>query len=249
MNNESAKMILSAYRPNGADAHAPAFAEALGQVRRDPGLAHWFAEERALDEQMRIALQTLRPPASLKNSLLLSAELPRLPAAYSSWHKPVWLAIAASIVLLLGVGYFALRPSARLGTLAGVTSEVAQMYAESSISLGSMTSNDDQIRQWLKDHGAPHDFAVPAKLASQRELGCQVIDIGSLKISLICFQISGQPMAHLLVIDRSLLADAPVIGQTVYMQDDAVSFASWSDTNRTYILASEVGAEDLRKLL
>ena len=237
------------YRPNGADANAPAFAEALGQVQRDPGLAHWFAEEQALDERMHIALGALRPPVSLKNSLLLSGKLPRLPVARSAWRQPVWLAIAASIVLLLGVGYFGVRPTARPGTLAGVTSEVARMYGESRLSLGSMTSNDDQIRQWLKNHGAPHDFTVPAKLASQQELGCQVIDIGSLKVSLICFQISGRPMAHLLVIDRSLLADAPVIGQTVYMQDGAVSFASWSDTNRTYILASEVGADDLRKLL
>ena len=43
MTNERAKFVLGAYRPNGADAKDPMFAEALEQAKRDPNLAAWFA--------------------------------------------------------------------------------------------------------------------------------------------------------------------------------------------------------------
>jgi hypothetical protein len=42
MTNESAKFLLSAYRPNGTDAHDPVFKEALEQAPCDPELATWF---------------------------------------------------------------------------------------------------------------------------------------------------------------------------------------------------------------
>ena len=39
MTNERAKFVLGAYRPNGADAKDPTFAEALEQAKHDPNLA------------------------------------------------------------------------------------------------------------------------------------------------------------------------------------------------------------------
>jgi hypothetical protein len=39
---DNAKLLLSAYRPNGADAQDPVFKEALELTQRDPELARWF---------------------------------------------------------------------------------------------------------------------------------------------------------------------------------------------------------------
>jgi hypothetical protein len=39
MTNECAQLLLSAYRPNGAEAQDPVFKEALEEVQRDPVLA------------------------------------------------------------------------------------------------------------------------------------------------------------------------------------------------------------------
>ena len=47
--NESAKFVLNAYRPNGADAQDPVFRAALEQAARDPELAAWFKEQRSFD--------------------------------------------------------------------------------------------------------------------------------------------------------------------------------------------------------
>ena len=42
MTNQDAKLVLSAYRPNGADARDPFFEQALQQANRDPELTEWF---------------------------------------------------------------------------------------------------------------------------------------------------------------------------------------------------------------
>ena len=52
MNNDTAKEILSAYRPDGQDAADPCFKEALEQAQRDPDLRAWFERERLRDQAM-----------------------------------------------------------------------------------------------------------------------------------------------------------------------------------------------------
>lgn len=249
MDNDRAKMILSAYRADGADASDPIFAEALAQAQRDPELARWFAEERALDERMHAALQSVRPPADLKDALLLAAKVSRMPAHRAWWARPAWLAAAAAIVLFAGLAFFALKPDREPMTLAGVTSEMARLQREDRVSLGAMISDPAQIQRWLKEHEGPHDFAAPTGLASQMRLGCQVLDINGNKVSLVCFQVGDQKMVHLLVIDRRRLADPPVVGKPVFIQDGELAFATWTEGDRTYVLAGRGRAESLRQWL
>ena len=250
MDNDRAKMILSAYRSDGADASDPIFAEALAQAQRDPELARWFAEERALGERMHAALQSERPPVDLKDALLLAANVGRMPAHRSWWARPVWLAAAAAaIVLFAGLAFFALKPDRAPMTLAGVTSEMARLQREDRISLGAMTSDPVQIQRWLKEHDGPSDFAAPAGLASQMRLGCQVLDINGNKVSLVCFQVGGQQMVHLLVIDRRRLSDPPVVGKPILMQEGELAFATWTEGDRTYVIAGRGRAESLRQWL
>ena len=49
MNLEQAKLILSSFRPNGADAEGPAFAQALELAVSNEELGLWLASERAQD--------------------------------------------------------------------------------------------------------------------------------------------------------------------------------------------------------
>ena len=63
--NESAKFVLNAYRPNGADAQDPVFRDALEQAARDPELAAWFKEQRTFDSLIAGKLAEFEPPASL----------------------------------------------------------------------------------------------------------------------------------------------------------------------------------------
>ena len=68
--NQSAKFVLNAYRPNGADAQDPVFRVALEQAARDPELAAWFKEQRSFDSLIADKLAEIQPPANLYSAIL-----------------------------------------------------------------------------------------------------------------------------------------------------------------------------------
>jgi thiol-disulfide isomerase/thioredoxin len=71
MNIEEAKLILSAYRPDGQDAGDPQFQEALELMKHDPELDRWFAEAQAWDTRVADKLrQAASTPPELKSELL-----------------------------------------------------------------------------------------------------------------------------------------------------------------------------------
>src|SRR5260370_4177650 len=98
MNNQEAKLILRAYRLGGQDAADPLFQEALEQLKRDPDLAKWFADERVIETRVQARIRdAVKPPAHLKTHLLAQGRIVR-PAVW--WRQPVWLAAVASVALL-----------------------------------------------------------------------------------------------------------------------------------------------------
>ncbi len=68
--NESAKFVLHAYRPNGADARDPIFRAALEQAARDPELGAWLKEQRAFDSLITGKLAEFQPPATLHSAIM-----------------------------------------------------------------------------------------------------------------------------------------------------------------------------------
>src|SRR5579859_7944196 len=100
MNNQEAKLILQAYRPNGQDALDPLFADALEQARRDPELQKWFADEMVLNARIQSRLETtISAPATLKSELLALRKTVRLTPW---WFQPMRLAAAIVAIALLG---------------------------------------------------------------------------------------------------------------------------------------------------
>src|SRR5271165_5729642 len=69
--NETAKFLLNAYRPNGADAQDSVFRDALEQAARDPELATWFKEQRNFDSMIAEKLSGIAPPATLRSAILV----------------------------------------------------------------------------------------------------------------------------------------------------------------------------------
>lgn len=88
MDNEEAKLILGSFRPDGADANDPAFAEALALAAEDRGLGEWLARERATDATFAAALGDVEIPEDLRDSILavlageLSEEFSEMDAAF-----------------------------------------------------------------------------------------------------------------------------------------------------------------------
>lgn len=70
MDKEHAKFILQSFRPDGADAGNPDFAEALQVAAEDRELSLWLAQERAHDAMFAAALMSVNIPEGLRDEIL-----------------------------------------------------------------------------------------------------------------------------------------------------------------------------------
>lgn len=71
MDKEQARFILQSFRPDGADAKDPDFAEALAVAAEDRELGDWLAAERAQDAAFAAALNALEIPDDLRENILM----------------------------------------------------------------------------------------------------------------------------------------------------------------------------------
>ena len=69
MDLTQAKLILASFRPNGSDAHDPAFMEALALAAEDKSLGQWLANERSQDMAFAESLAEFPIPENLRESL------------------------------------------------------------------------------------------------------------------------------------------------------------------------------------
>lgn len=253
MDNEQAKMILSAYRASGEDASDPFFAEALEQVRYDPEMGRWFTEQRRFDQSMQSALQSVVPPAALREELLINRRIVGLhqrPGLFERFRSRVsWLALAASIVLLLGIGLLLHSPQSAPLTTDQLVQEVFELKQNDGITLGKMGGGTDELRAWLAERGAPSNFTVPAGLQALGGMGCQTYTINNHTISLVCFMLDKDRIVHFFVINNGGL-DHPPGYEPAFIQREGLTAATWSAGGHTYVLTGkDVDKETLRRLI
>ncbi len=70
MDKEQARFILQSFRPDGADAKDPDFAEALARAAEDRELGDWLALERVQDASFSAAFNNLEIPDELRENIL-----------------------------------------------------------------------------------------------------------------------------------------------------------------------------------
>lgn len=245
MNREQAKFILQACHLDGRDAEDPRFREALNLVKCDPELASWFAQEQAADAKLSKAFRTFPVPPDLKGQLLAARKFISPP---KRWFVPAWLSAAAVFVVFFGALGLLLTGSPKPEQFAQFRSFVSDTAATLD-HLDLETSDLHQIRQWLVGHNAPNDFAVPGKLNGRTSVGCRVFPWHGQKVSLVCFELENQKVAHLFVTDRSALTNLPERGAVQFQTTpDGIATVSWSDARRVYVVAMAHGEEDLKRL-
>jgi hypothetical protein len=81
MDKEEARFILRCFRPDGADAENPDFAEALAWAAKDRELGEWLARERARDADFATALNSVGIPPVLREEILVGLAMERGDAA------------------------------------------------------------------------------------------------------------------------------------------------------------------------
>lgn len=215
MDNKTAKEILSAYRPNGTDALDEQFHEALQHAERDPELKVWFEEQRRLDKEAAAAMNAVKVPEEGKERLLtmLKMEAEQAPKktsrAINFWR--IGVGLAAILVLSLLPQVFDQLPLGSSAPEEFIVSKenfsLAQMVQQ-VMPLDQHVDNEEALKEWLANHGAPVPNSLPEIFHQAIAKGCKVFKTseGGL-ISLACFEIEGK-MLHMFVFDekaRSLL--------------------------------------------
>ena len=199
--NESAKFVLNAYRPNGADAQDPVFHAALEQAARDPELAAWFKEQRSFDLLIAGKLAEFQPPATLYSTIVagIANRSPkrRFPI------RPL-LALAAVLVLsgaILLPLYYGGSSEIQVGrAISKSKSDHAQLGSGSKLDL--VTADFSRTQEYLAEMKAPCIPFLPGSLLDLPTVGCKKLHWKGQEFSLTCFRLPSGELLHVFVIDE-----------------------------------------------
>jgi hypothetical protein len=243
MTQSEAKQILLLYRPGTADALDPQVAEALELARHDPELGQWFEQDCDFQKGMRAKFRQIKVPAHLKDRILASQKIIRPPVW---WQSPVWLAAAASVMLLIGLAGVWLRPRASdrfTNFQARMVSTALREYR-----MDVITNDMHQVRQYLADKGGPSDYDVTKSLSQLQLTGGGLLRWRSHPVSMVCFDRGDKQMLFLFVMKRSAVKDPPSETPQVAKINELLT-ASWSRGDKTYVLAGPEEPDFIRKYL
>ena len=203
---DTAKLLLSAYRPNGADAQDPVFKEALELAQRDPELARWFRGERDFDQMISSKLRLIEPPVVLEAAILAGLRTTFIPR----YRFIYWPAIAAALVLgLLLLWQMALNlPRKQDRFIAFHSAALADFKPLPRLDLLATTLQETQ--EFLQTKAAPTAPALPLALAVLSTAGCKTFVWEGQPGSLTCFDLPGGQLLHLFVIDKNAFKRQPI---------------------------------------
>ncbi len=198
MTNHDAKLVLSAYRSNGADARDPFFEEALEQAKRDPKLMEWFVKQRVFDEAIVSKLRTIEPPVGLNLEILAGLWSIRVPRRAGG----PWLAVAAALLVAMMVlvynGFFGSLNPDRLDKFCSDC--LVQFSSTARLDLESPDLR--QTQEFIRASGAPTAPAISDSLAKVPTAGCKTFRWNGQWVSLTCFELPNGESLHLFVIDK-----------------------------------------------
>jgi uncharacterized membrane protein YbaN (DUF454 family) len=233
LNSREAKEILLLYRPGTRDADDPEIIEAIELTRQDPELGKWFSQHQEFQLAMRAKFREIPVPAHLKPALLASHNIIRPP---QFWQQPVWLAAAAIFMVLLGLAVFSLRPA-----IPDRFSHYRETMVSAAVRMYGMdlvTSDKNQLRQFIATNGAPADYQLTQGLDKLQLKGGGLLRWRGNPVSMVCFDRGGSTL-FLFVMKHSALKDPPptITPQAEVAQVDGLLTASWTQGNDTYLLA------------
>jgi hypothetical protein len=246
MTPEEAKKILSLYRPGTADQDDPDFAEALDMAdpgrqrngcasRIDPELSRWFREHCAAYLSVRGKFLEVQTPPAFKDQIL---------AEYKSHVTPrisrrgVFAGAAGVLAMAAFLTFFFVR---RAQHEFAVVRERIVNKALGPYSMDVQTNDIAVINNYLAGRHAPVGATLPASLKTAEPVGCAVIDIHGLPVTMLCFQsgpLEPGQIANLwlFVANQNEVVHAPKSESRTYAQDDTMSTAAWSQDGKLYVL-------------
>lgn len=248
MNTLDAKQILVRYRPGSVDLDDRQVAEALELARREPELQEWLTHHNDFQAAVRKKFRDIPVPAHLQDSLLAQSKIIR-PLPW--WRDRGWLRAVASVALVVGICYGFARLMSNPNASDGFDNYKLRMVRSAIREYRMDIKTDDlgKVRDLMQAKGAPADFSVPAGLSRLKLTGGGVLRWRNHPVAMVCYNRGDNQMLFLFVMNRDSAKDAP---QTPVPEVGNVSkllAASWSEGDKTYLLAGPEEADFVRKYL
>ena len=161
------------------------------------------------------------------------------------------MALAASILALLGASLFWATQQRSQTSFASFRRQMVEMLANGSETLDLHTQNLGDIRKHLAVNAGLKDFIVPASLENQPTYGCQTLTWNGRRVAMVCFKQGDTGVVHCFIIDTADLPK-PTPGTPTAPDVDQLgrwATATWERNGKTYMLAAEGETGRLRKLL
>jgi hypothetical protein len=244
MSNNEAKFVLNAYRANGADATEPTFAAALEQAKTDPALGAWFARERAHSTAVAAKLREIAPPVGLRDAILAGGRATvSAPQRSSRFGLGQWIALAASVAVLVGVGY-TLRPRPQPLATAALTA-----FAMDDVRHGrhGAHSAEEKGLQAQLGHTSHLSTGLPIDYNAMEKAGCRSLTIGGHEVVEICFGRNGAEF-HCYLAHAGDFSNGDD-GAPQFSSDGPLVAANWVSRGVRYVLVTDAGVDALKRLL
>lgn len=243
MNNQEAKFILGAYRPDGSDACDPAFAEALAVAGRDPALQTWLEQQRRFDEVVAAKLQTVVPPAGLRDTILAGgrASRPRI----SWWQRRITLAAA---IIVLGFMSYAVLPILGRPAVSDLVGFALSDLAEAHDDHEGFPPALAGLQGQLANARLPLTTGLGLDLAELRRNRCRVLRVGGREVFEVCFNRDGV-WYHLYAARRSDFAAGALDARALLTTKGACVATAWADARNIYALVAQGAPAALQRLL
>jgi hypothetical protein len=247
MNNQEAKFILGAYRPDGRDAADAMFVDAIAQAQQDPELRSWLERERKFDLLIGDKVRQIAPPAELRAAILAGSRASRR-RRRQWWRNPMLLAAAAAIAVVTTL-----------------TLSFTQRIASPDMADFAAAALNDIAESHSEHNGFPQGLAeVQARLATAtqplnavarlnlnldelRRRNCRSVRVAGRQIFEICFERDGA-WYHLYAARRSDFPPASSTGPLMTSSRDQFAAASWADSHLVYTLVA-TGPDALRRVI
>jgi hypothetical protein len=238
-----AKRILLLYRPHAAESDNRELAQALELARQDAELREWFEEHCAFQKTVHQKLCQVPVPANLKERILSGRKIIQV----HWWQQPGWLAAAAAILILAALAPMLLSRE-RLDKFDDYRNRMVGS-ALRHYGMEIVTNNLEEVRQFMAQSGAPADYQVPKPLTKLTVTGGGRLKWRSNPVSMVCFDRGGGQMLFLFVMNQAAVKDAPSRPAPEMKQVSKLATASWTQGDKTYILAGEVEMSSLRSYM
>ncbi len=247
MDNAEARTLLSVYRAGESCADEARLEEALARADADPQLARWWSEEQELDRIIASKLAATHVPAGLKERIETARVESHPSAIRPRWRRTILLA-AASIVALAVLFSSWRGPFQPAASLADYRDEMVS-FIKVAPNLELESSELGRLQDFLAKADAPAKFFVPKNLQKYAPIGCRVLRFRARNVSLVCFKLGGDRLAHLFVTDAKNLRTSGSASAPEFAAEENWMTATWSENGQTYLLTVKGDRAALEKFL